>query len=148
MSKKKSIKAKKFKKKRVNYPWIKKRMSCALKYFLAYHIDSIGFKPVLKGNIKYRAYVDKKVLPLIHKKFPRMYSVIRKYYKKAGRKLSKADYDNLLFMRIRAMYEIKDKKVIKKSEHPELTAKKKRKAAGIARILLKKDKSDDDGARR
>ena len=143
--KKKSKKHKKEpkKKKRVNFPWVKRRQTKVLKYFLAYRLDKLGFDPVIRGKLSLRKYFNKKVLPKVREKFPSVYSVIKKYYEKNGRTLSKAEYENLLFLRIQAMFHYKkgDKKVRKKKEHPDKTTKKSKKCAGLAQLLMKKGKT-------
>jgi len=144
-TKKKTNKKGTKKKKRVNFPWVKKTQTKTLKYFLAYYLEKIGFAKVIKGKLGLNKYVKKKVIPEIYKKFPSVYLVIKKYYKRHGRKLTKTEYENLLCMRVNAMFHYRkgDKKVRKKSEHPDKTKKKSKKCAKIARLLIGSEKTYD-----
>jgi len=134
------------KKKRVNFPWLKKKQTKTLKYFLAYYLDKIGFAKVIRGKLSFGSYVQKKVIPVVRRKFPSAYRIVKKHYKEHGRKLSRKEFNNLIFLRISAMFKYRkgDKKIEKTSEHPLKSKKKNMKCSGLAKLLIEMDKTYEE----
>jgi len=144
MSIPKPKKKRKEKKKRVMFPWLKKKRGRAYKCMLAVLAEKEGFGKVKSGNLTFGKFI-REIVQKTNRIFPRMFKVVRKFYKTNGRKLTRKEFENIALGRIRIMFffDKKEKKIRKLDEHPENSPKLK-KSVIFCKKLLKNGSTYDE----
>jgi hypothetical protein len=128
-------------KKRVLFPWLKKHQGRAYKCSLALIADKEGFEKVIKGDIAFNAHL-KMIVDKTNTIFPSMYKMVRKFYNKRGRELSKKEFIMVAVARLTFMfkYEKENKEVIRLPEHPN-NAEKLKSIVNFCERLIKSEKT-------
>jgi len=98
---------------RVNFPWLATPSACRCKAYIAFVADRNLKRARGVGNRK--KFFDSCILPRVHKRFPKLYGRISRYYAEKGKPLSMEHFDELLRARYMNMY---DGDFKKSHEHP------------------------------
>lgn len=108
-------------KKRIHFPWIRKKQGKVFKTMLAVFVDR-NVTDVKIGKLKHTKLYKMSVENAISK-FPTMYKMVLDFYEKRGRVLTEKNFRNLCYSRIIMMfdYDKATKDLIRCPEHPENT---------------------------
>ena len=124
-------------KKRILYPWIKRKQGKAYKTMLALIAEQNNFIELKEQKIKKNKFF-KDVFNKTEFYFPEMYKSVSKFYSLKGRDINKKEYEILCLARLQMMIRyIKNKnEIIKLKEHPDYT-KKLKSSIKLCKKLLK-----------
>lgn len=128
-------------KKRVLYPWLKKHQGRAYKCSLALIAEKVGFERVVKGDIPFNTFL-KAIVEKTNTVFPSMFKMVRKFYNRKGRELTKKEFNMIAIARLTFMFKFdkENKTIIRLSEHPHHALKLKS-IVNFCERLIKSEKT-------
>lgn len=136
---------KKYKLKRVLFPWIKTRMGRTYKCMIAVLSDrAISWSKAFKKDTSVKKIFLTEIYPELEKFFPEMERKVIRYYRKHGRDISKSDVQNIVYGRLNNLYKFdrKGREIHPTREHPSKSEDSKLSTAyDYALKLYKKNKS-------
>lgn len=126
-------------KKRVIYPWLKKKQGRAFKCALALIAEERGFSKVESGNQKLNHFF-KEVVDEANQIFPTMYRRLKKHYKTKGRIVTRKQFNQIAMSRLSYMFALNEDKtkVEKIAEHPSFSEELSKSLKFCQRLLKSK----------
>ena len=105
-------------KKKVNFPWLKRETSRRAKAYLCYLVDTSKQNTNFGKNAKKKKdFFAEHIYPAVCEKFPELYKEIKEYYESKGHDFDKPHFYEILYARLVNCYENGFK--VKTYEHPE-----------------------------
>ena len=106
--------------KRICFPWLKNLYTIKIKAYMAWLIDqaTVELTYIRSDDLKIKKF-HSYIAPKVNEMYPDGYRLVKAYYNKRGKKLSKSHYSNLLYARLCNMYDRGFS--VRTSEHPSKT---------------------------